>query len=309
MNTEFNIGFDYSHENRLKIEDTGFTDFIEYLFNSEFKIGKIEAGITYEKLSHYNIFVIGVPMNSKYLSDEEIGEITNYVRDGGSILVINDKGGDFENKNNLSELTKHFGVRFNPDQLFDNENFSKDISRPIIDSFKGHFITRDITHIIHSVGCTLYIDKSVEDVDINIIPLAFSSEDSSWHKYYDGEEWIDEPVSKAPILAAGHFGLGKVVVLANLSLISGFHDQFGIHGADNFKLIANIIAWLFNKAHSKEAQLTQPIYCTIPIEQDLYYWIKDVVEKDENLNSMQEVVNFALKVVKLRMKSQETTEE
>ena len=55
MNTEINIGFDYSHENRLKIEDTGYTDFIEYLFNSDFKIGKIEAGITYEKLSLYNI--------------------------------------------------------------------------------------------------------------------------------------------------------------------------------------------------------------------------------------------------------------
>jgi len=129
------------------------------------------------------------------------------------------------------------------------------------------------------------------------------------HKVYKEEEWIDEPVSKAPILAAGHFGLGKVVMLANLSLISGFNDQYGIRGADNFKLIVNIISWLFNKVHSKEAQLTQPIFCTMPIEQELYYWMRDIIETDERWNSLQDVINFALNVVKIRMKDQETQKE
>jgi len=309
VKTEYNIGFDYSHDNRLSVEDAGFSDFIEYLFNSDFKVGKIEAGLTYEKLSNYNIFIIGVPMNKKYLTSEEIEDVIKYVRDGGSLLAINDKGGDFENKNNLSELTKHFGVKFNPDSLHDNENFSKNNSRPIINNFKGHFITRDLNQVIHSGGCTLEIDKSVEDSDININAIAFSSEDSSWHKVYKEEEWIDEPVSKAPILAAGHFGLGKVVMLANLSLISGFNDQYGIRGADNFKLIVNIISWLFNKVHSKEAQLTQPIFCTMPIEQELYYWMRDIIETDERWNSLQDVINFALNVVKIRMKDQETQKE
>ncbi len=310
MNTEYNVGFDYSHDNKLSIEDTtGFNDFIEYLFNSDFKVGKIEAGLTYEKLSNYNIFIIGVPMNKKYLTPEEIDDVIKYVRDGGSLLAINDRGGDFENNNNLSELTKHFGVRFNPDSLYDNEHFSKNNSRPVINNFKKHFITRDINQIIHSGGCTLDIDKTVEDLDVNINAIAFSSEDSSWHKIYRDEELVDEPVSKAPILATGHYGLGKVVMLANLSLLSGFNDQYGIRGADNFKLIANIISWLFNKAHSKEAQLTQPIYCTIPIEQELYYWIKDIIETDERWDSIQAVINFALNVVRIRMKNQEPQEE
>jgi len=309
MNTEYNIGFDYSHDNKLRIEDTGFSDFFEYLFNSDLKVGKIEAGLTYEKLSKYNIFIIGVPMNRKYLTPEEIEAVIKYVREGGSLLAINDKGGDFKNRNNLSELTKNFGVKFNPDSLYDNENFSKNNSRPIINNFKGHFITRDLTQIIHSGGCTLELDKSVEDLDININAIAFSSEDSSWHKIYKDEELVDEPVSKAPILATGHYGLGKVVMLANLSLLSGFNDQYGIRGADNFKLIANIISWLFNKAPSKEAKLTQPIYCTIPIQQELYYWIKDIIETDDRWDSIQAVINFALNVVKIRMKSQETKEE
>lgn len=308
MSTEFNIGFDYSHKNKLIIEDPGFNDFIEFLFNSDLKLGKIEAGITYEKLSAYNIFIIGVPIAESYLTPEEIEDLLKYVKDGGSLLIINDKGGDHENKNNLSELTKHFGIKFNHDQLFDNENFSKDNSRPIIKEFKKHFITRDITQIIHSVGCTLEIDKSVESEDIDVNAVALSSEESAWHKYFDGEEWFDEPVKSLPIIAIGHYGMGKIVAIGNLSLFSGFHDLYGIHAADNFQLISNIFSWLMNKAHSQEAQLSQPIYTTIPIEQDLFYWIKEKLEEGR-WSTVEEIVNFALRVVKFRMRKQDSQEE
>lgn len=308
MKTEFNIGFDYSHHNKLTIEDPGFNDFIEFLFNSDFKLGKIEAGITYEKLSDYNVFIIGVPIAGSYLSSEEIESLTKYVKDGGSLLVINDKGGDLENKNNLNDLTNIFGIEFNPDQLFDNESYSKDISRPIIQEFKKHFITRNISNIIHSNGCTIEVDKSVETEDIDVTAIAFSSEESAWHKVFDGENWIDEPVENVPIIAIGHYGMGKIVAIGNLSLFSGFHASYGIHAADNFKLISNIISWLMNKAHSQEAQLSQPIYITVPIEQDLYYWMKEKLD-EERWNNVEEIVNFALKVVKFRMRKQGSQEE
>ncbi len=308
MKTEFNIGFDYSHQNKLTIEDPGFNDFIEYLFNSDLKLGKIEAGITYEKLSDYNVFIIGVPIADSYLSSEEIEYLIRYVNDGGSLLVVNDKGGDIENRNNLNDLTNIFGIEFNPDQLFDNKNYSKDNSRPIIKDFKKHFITRDITQIIHSNGCTIEIDKSVETEDIDVNAIAFSSEESAWHKIFDGEDGFDEPVEKAPIIAIGHYGMGKIVAIGNLSLFSGFHNLYGIHAADNFKLISNIISWLMNKAHSQEAQLSQLIYTTVPIEQDLYYWMKEKLD-EERWKNVEEVVNFALKVVKFRLRKQDIPEE
>lgn len=310
MSTEFNIGFDNSHFNKLIIEDPGFNDFIEFLFNSDLKLGKIEAGITYEKLSAYNIFIIGVPTSNYKLDSNEIEDLVKYVKDGGSLLIINDKGGEYENKNNLNELTQYFGVQFNSDQLFDNEDFSKDISRPIIKNFKKHFITKDITQFIHSGGCTLNIDKSVETDEVDVMGIAFSSKDSSWHKYYnlDQEDWVDEPVSKAAIIAVTHFGLGKVAIIGNLSLFSSFHDMYGIHAADNFRLISNIISWLLNKAHSKEAQLIQPIYTTIPIKQDLFYWIKEKLD-DGTWKSIEEAINFALNVVKIRMTKEETKQD
>jgi len=308
MKTEFNIGFDYSHQNKLNIEDPGFNDFIEYLFNSDLKLGKIEAGITYEKLADYNVFIIGVPIADSHISSEEIEYLTKYVKDGGSLLVINNKGGELGNKNNLNDLTVNFGIKFNPDHLFDNKNFSKDISRPIIRDFKTHFITRDIETIIFSNGCTIEIDESVETEDIDVSAIAFSSGESAWHKIFDGEDWIDEPVENAPIIAIGHYGLGKIVAIGNLSLFSGFHALYGIHAADNFKLISNIISWLMNKAHSQESQLSQPIYITVPIEQDLYYWMKEKLG-EERWENVEEIVNFALKVVKFRIRKQVSREE
>ncbi|NVM18183.1 MAG: hypothetical protein HWN80_10740 [Candidatus Lokiarchaeota archaeon] len=308
MKTEFNIGFDCSHQNKLTIEDPGFNDFIEYLINSDLKLGKIEAGITYEKLSDYNVFIIGVPIADSHLSSEEIEYLIKYVNDGGSLLILNDKGGDIENKNNLNDLTRIFGIKFNPDQLFDNEHYSKDISRPIIKDFKTHFITRDITQIIHSNGCTIEIDKSVETEYIDVSAIGFSSEESAWHKIFDGEDWVDEPIKSAPIIAISHYGMGKMVAIGNLSLFSGFHALYGIHAADNFKLISNIISWLMNKAHSKEAQLSQPIYISVPIEQDLYYWMKEKLD-EERWKNVEDVINFALKVVKFRMRKQDIQEE
>lgn len=302
------IGFDYSHNNKLVIENETFTDFIQYLFNSDFKLGKIEAGITYEKLTKYTIFIIGVPTADSLLTSDEIEALVKYVNDGGSLLLLNDKGGDYGNMNNLSELSKHFGIKFNSDRLFDDKNFSKKSSHPIIKDFKTHFITKDITEIIHSSGCTLNIDKSIESEKIDVKAIALSSEESTRHKYFDGNDWVEEPVQKVPVIGITHFGLGKVVALGNLSFFSSLQQSYGINAADNFKLVSNIISWLLNKAKSTEEQKYKPIYMTIPIEQDLYYWIKEMLDEGRWSN-IDDVINFALRVVKIRMKEVEKNKE
>ncbi|MFX1317200.1 MAG: hypothetical protein ACFE9T_15165 [Promethearchaeota archaeon] len=308
MLNEKAIGFDYSHNNKLIIESETFTDFIQYLFNSNFKLGKIEAGISYEKLNKYNIFIIGVPTMEPNLDLDEIDALVKYVNDGGSLLIINDKGGDYDNNNNLSELTGHFGIKFNSDRLFDDKNFSKKSSHPIIKEFTKHFITKEITEIIHSSGCTLSIDKSIENEKIEVKAIAFSSEESSRHKYFNGNDWVEEPVNKIPVIGITHFGMGKVVALGNLSLFSSLQKSYGINAADNFKLVSNIISWLLNKAQSTEEQAYKPIYMTIPIEQDIYYWIKEMLDVGRWKN-IDDVINFALRVIKIRMKEVEKNKE
>lgn len=302
-----NIGFDESHNNKLKIEDTAFTDFLEYLVNSNFKIGKIEAGLTEKKLSTYDIFIIGVPTES-LIEMDEITDLVKYVHDGGSLLILNDQGGDYENQNNLSELTKNFGITFNNDTLYDGRYFSIENSRPVIKDFIPHFITRDISSIIHSNGCTLSIDKSVEKDNVDVDYIAYSSKDTSWHEYFNGSDWVEEPVSELPVVAVGHYGSGKIVALANMSLFSSLHDSYGINAEDNFKLISNIVSWLLNKAESEVIREMQPIYLTAAIDQDMFYWVKEQVRK-KKWSNIGDVINFALRVLKIRLKREIEEEE
>lgn len=302
------IGLDHSHNNKLTIENNAFTDFIQYFFDSDFKLGKIEAGVTYDKLKKYDLFIIGVPHLGPDLDSEEIEDLVKYVEDGGSLLIINDGGGDYENKNNLSELTKNFGIQFNSDMLFDNKNFSKDNSHPIIKDFKSHYITRDISKIIHSNGCTLTIDKSIENNKIDINIIAYSSEITSWHTCFNGDEWQDESEQHLPIIGAIHYHLGKVVVIGNLSIFSSLSKSYGIKSAENFKLITNIISWLLNKASSEEEKSIKPIFTSVAIEQDLFYWIQEILKKGKWKN-LDELINFALKVTKIRLKEAEEDDQ
>ncbi|MFX0082377.1 MAG: hypothetical protein ACFE94_11565 [Candidatus Hodarchaeota archaeon] len=299
--TKKKVAFDYTHNNKLTIENNAFTDFIQYLFDSDFQLGKIEAGITSEKLANYDLFIIGVPNLGPDLSLDEINDLVDYVKNGGSLLIINDGGGDYENKNNLSELTKNFGISFNNDKLSDNKSFSQENSHPIIKDFSPHYITRDINQFIHSNGCTLTINKSIENENIDINSIAYSSESTSWHSYLNEDGWHDESIQHLPIIGAIHYNLGKVVTIGNLSIFSSLNKLYGIKAADNFKLISNVISWLLNKAGSEEERESKPIYSTVAISQDLFYWAKDMINLDRWKN-LEELINFALRIVKIRLK-------
>jgi hypothetical protein len=304
MKKQVAIGFDHSHNNKLTIENNAFTDFIQYLFDSNFQLGKIEAGITYDKVNKYDLFIIGVPHLGPELDDDEIRDLIKYTEDGGSLLVINDGGGDYQNKNNLSALTQNFGIEFNSDRLYDNKDFLKKNSHPIIKDFRSHFITRDVTQFIHSNGCTLTIDKYIENNKIDVNIIAFSSEKTSWHSSFNGNEWQDESGHHLPIIAAIHYHLGKAIVIGNLSLFSSLSESYGIRSVKNFKLVTNIISWLLNKVGSEEEKSLKPIYTTVAIEQDLFYWIKEMLNK-EKWKNLDELINFALKVTKIRFKEAE----
>ncbi|MHA1985580.1 MAG: hypothetical protein ACW98D_02975 [Promethearchaeota archaeon] len=308
MTKKIAIGFDYTHNNKLTIENNAFADFTQYLFDSSFQLGKIEAGITLNKLEKYDILIIGVPTLGPDLDPDEITDLVTYVKNGGSLLIINDGGGDNENKNNLSELTKNFGITFNPDRLYDNKNFSKDNSHPVIKDFSTHFITRDIDKIVHSTGCTLSIDKSIENDKIDINGIAYSSELTSWHSCLNGDGWHDESEQHLPIIGVSHYHLGKVVIIGNLSIFSSLSKSYGIQAADNFKLVSNIIAWLLNKAKSEDEQTLKPIFATVPISQDLFYWIKDMINLGKWKN-LEEVINYALRIAKIKMKESNNNDQ
>ena len=65
------IVLDYSHNNKLTLEATSYSDFIQFLFTSGFKIGKIQAGFdSLEKLKQYNLVLLSSPRNNSISKTE-----------------------------------------------------------------------------------------------------------------------------------------------------------------------------------------------------------------------------------------------
>ena len=163
------IGLDYSHNNILKLESSSFGEFVQFLFTSGYKIGKIQAGFnSLEELKKYKAIILSTPKNIN-LKQGEIEVIEKYVTNGGSLLLVSSTGGDFTNKTNLNELTQKFGFEFVSDEIYDSVNYVNLQKRPIITRFKPHIITEQIKKIVFSSSCSTQILDFVEDEN-NINP-------------------------------------------------------------------------------------------------------------------------------------------
>ena len=66
-------------------------------------------------------------------------------------------------------------------------------------------------------------------------------------------------------------------------------------------MVSNVISWLLNKVGSEEEKALKPIFSTVAISQDLFYWVKDMINLGRWKN-LEEAINFALRIVKIRLK-------
>ena len=66
MTDKATIGLDYSHNNKLTLEASSYSDFTQFLFSSGYKLGKIQAGFdSLKKLEIYNMILFSTPNNKK----------------------------------------------------------------------------------------------------------------------------------------------------------------------------------------------------------------------------------------------------
>lgn len=239
------ICFDYKHNNRLILENTPYLMLTDYLFQSNYVLAKTELGfMNASYLKQFDCLVIGNMFDS-FLEMEDIQNITEFVKEGGGLLVVSDQGGDFENRNNISELTNQFGILFNPDRVSDPDNF---VARPeymVITKFREHPITRGIMRFIHSTGCSIIIDEEKESDNLDVDSIAFAS-DSAQHNTYNGIEWVDEPCPGVAIIAVARYFKGRVVAIGNLSIFSSLGASYGLKLEENRRLVSNIFTWLVN---------------------------------------------------------------
>ena len=194
--------------------------------------------ITSEKLNNCSIFVIPAP--TKPFDANEIHVIREFVSNGGSLLLINEWGGDFRQGTNLNDLSKSFGISFNNDTVNDpTNNFHNTPSYALIHKFSGHYITKDVNEFLYPAGCSLVANNSIAWADddsyttLPNIPLVSKAE--------------KEP-GDITVLAATNFERGRVVCIGD----GDFCDDLDIDGNgkanigeyDNKKLVLNIVEWL-----------------------------------------------------------------
>ncbi|MFX1447363.1 MAG: hypothetical protein ACFFCG_04430 [Promethearchaeota archaeon] len=291
MKNDITIGLDYSHNNMLVLEASSYADFTQFLFTSAYKLGKIEAGFqSLEKVKNYNAIIMSTPKNMN-LSPREIDVLEEYVRTGGSLLIIGSQGGEYGNRTNINELTRKFGFEFITDEINDSVNYVNLQKRPLLSDFKPHYITENVKKIVLSSSCSLGTLSLAEDEKNIKVEVLVRGGLNCWRKRFDGRQWIEEDCPKIPLLVTSEYYLGQVVSFGTLSIFSSLGREYGFSAFDNNIIIANILRWLTLDI-SAEGKII-----TIDIQRDLFHWANSVVKK-KNWDNFSDLINVSLKYFK-----------
>ncbi|MFX0031821.1 MAG: hypothetical protein ACFE8E_04120 [Candidatus Hodarchaeota archaeon] len=289
MKIDIAIGLDYSHNNMLSLEAPSYADFTQFLFNSGYKLGKIEAGFSTEKLGNYDVVIMSTPKNIN-LSPKELESLKEYVKKGGSLLVIGARGGDYLNRTNLNELTRNFGFEFTPDEISDSVTYVNLQKRPLLQNFKPHFITEQIKKIVLSNPCSIEVLDFLEEKDIKIEVLVKGGL-NCWRKVFDGKDWVEEDCPKVPLMVAVEYFKGKVVAFGTLSIFSSLGREYGFFAFENDLIIANILRWLTTSVDMEGKAIT------IDLQLDLFHWASSAIS-DGDWENFSDLINGSLQYFK-----------
>jgi len=291
LTNNITIGLDYSHNNILNIESSSFGEFVQFLFTSGYKLGKIETGFnSLANLEKYNVIILSTPRNIN-LNENELKILEDFVKNGGSLLIISSSGGDYSNSTNINDLTRKFGFEFTSDEIHDSVNYVNLQKRPVITRFKPHFITNQVQKIVFSSSCSTKVLDFIEDEKNVKIDWLLESGLNSWRNRYDGEYWIEEDCPKVPLLVAGEYFKGKVVGFGNISIFSSLAHEYGFSALDNDILIANVLNFLIGSLDSEGKAVI------VELNLDLYYWADKIVKQDK-WDNVSDLINVSLKYFK-----------
>jgi len=291
MKNDITVGLDYSHNNMLTLEASSYADFTQFLFSSAYKLGKIEAGFySLDKVKKYNAIIMSIPKNIN-LDPKEIEVLEEYVRTGGSLLIIGSRGGEHTNRTNINELTRFFGFEFINDEINDSVNYINLQKRPLIVNFKSHYITENIKKIVLSSACSLGTLKLPKEEKKVIVEVIVRGGLNCWRNRFDGKQWVEEDCPKVPMIVTSEYHNGQVAAFGTLSIFSSLGREYGFSAFDNDIIIANILRWLTLDT-TYEGKVV-----TVDLQRDLFHWGQSIV-KQKRWENLSDVINVSLKYFK-----------
>ena len=219
--------------------DDDFSDFLNLLHNLNFKIEKNEnKDLTKKVLENIDILILGNPIDD-YFSNIEIKEIVNFVRLGGSLLLVSEYGADYLQKTNLNDIANHFGFLFEKNLIKEQNPKNQNCSSILhIHEFPEVDFLNGLREVIIGGTCSLYLKKGAN-------ALLETNKLNNWSEIYNNslEEWKKDKEQQHIIAAYAKFGQGKVIALGDIDIFSN-DDNIGINSLDNQKFLHNVFSWL-----------------------------------------------------------------
>ena len=232
------ILFDLVHNEMLAL-DKDYTDFLKLLHNLNFKVEKNEnKDLTKKVLENVDVLVLGNPIDD-YFSNIEIKEIVNFVRLGGSLLLVSEYGADYLQKTNLNDITNHFGFLFEKNLIKEQNPKNQNCSSILhIHEFPEVDFLNGLREVVIGGTCSLYLKKGVR-------ALLETNKLNNWSEIYNNssEEWEKDKEQQHVIAAYAKFGQGKVIAFGDIDIFCS-DDNIGINTLDNQKFLHNVFSWL-----------------------------------------------------------------
>ncbi|MBY9021586.1 MAG: hypothetical protein KGD67_11025 [Candidatus Lokiarchaeota archaeon] len=232
------ILFDLNHNEMLTL-DNDFSDFLKLLRNLNFKIEKNETkDLTKKVFENIDILVLGNPIDD-YFSNIEIKEIVNFVRLGGSLILVSEYGADYLQKTNLNDIANHFGFSFEKNLIKEQNPKNQNCSSILhIHEFPEVGFLNGLREVVIGGTCSLYLKKGAK-------PLLETSKLNIWSEIYNNslEEWEKDKEQQHIIAAYTKFGQGKAIALGDIDIFCS-DNNIGINSLDNQKFLHNVFTWL-----------------------------------------------------------------
>lgn len=232
------ILIDLSHGEMLTLDDD-FSDFLKLLHNLNFKIEKNDnKDLTKKVLNNIDVLILGNPIDD-YFSNIEIKEIVNFVRLGGSLLLVSEYGADYLQKTNLNDISTHFGFLFEKNLIKEENPKNHNCSSILhIHEFPETDFLNGLREVVIGGTCSLYLKKGAS-------ALLETNKLNNWSEIYNNssEEWEKDKEQQHIIAAYAKFGQGKVIALGDIDIFCS-DDNIGINSLDNQKFLNNLFSWL-----------------------------------------------------------------
>jgi hypothetical protein len=220
------VYFDQTQNERGRI-DTTYSELAKLLRDNDFDVEPYtEFMLLAKNLENASVVVFGCPNSSK-LRPAEIDVLKRFVTSGGGLMLLSLSGGDRGLMNNMSQVSKGFGISFENTALRDERNNAGLPTMPIITDIIKHPTTQDVHDLLVPSSCTL-------SVTTKGFALANSADTG------------DPP--KKPIVACAEAGKGRMMCVGSYEVF-----RRGMKHPGNKQFAVNAFKWL-----SGELTLVEP---------------------------------------------------